>query len=57
MIIINNNTRIQEENEDVVEAVLKAHPHFELQYCLPTWKSRGLPVFLGGMFFDFVRYT
>ena len=34
-----------EENEDVVAAVLKANPNFELAPALPQWPTRGKPLF------------
>ena len=39
------------ENEDVVEAALKANSdRFTLEHCLPPWTHRGKDVFQGGMF-------
>lgn len=38
----------QEENEDVVEAALKANnDRFTLEHCLPSWTHRGKNVFQG----------
>ncbi|XP_068715150.1 28S rRNA (cytosine-C(5))-methyltransferase-like isoform X2 [Montipora foliosa] len=38
----------QEENEDVVQAALKANSHsFTLEHCLPSWTHRGKAVFQG----------
>ena len=39
------------ENEDVVEAALKANnDRFTLEHCLPSWTHRGKDVFQGGRF-------
>ena len=39
------------ENEDVVEAALKANnDRFTLEHCLPSWTHRGEDVFQGGRF-------
>ena len=39
------------ENEDVVEAALKANnDRFTLEHCFPSWTHRGKDVFQGGRF-------